>query len=329
MPHVSPPPHLVQRFGANLAALQPAQGPIGIAFSGGPDSLALLLLAGAACPGEVHAATVDHQLRAGSAQEAALAASVCNSQSVPHTVLPVDVATGASVQAMAREARYRALAAWMAENGIRTLLTAHHLDDQAETLMMRLLRGSGIGGLACIRARRPLVASGELRILRPLLGWRRAELAEIAAASGFRAVADPSNADEAFDRVRVRRMLAETPTLDPVALARSAAALADAEDALETSTAYWFSRCVEQRGDHLLVHPVELPAELRRRLFLRCLLHHTPTAQPRGEQVSDALHALDSGGAGTLAGVKFSGANGAWRIEAAPPRRLARNDSSP
>jgi tRNA(Ile)-lysidine synthase len=329
MPHVLPSPHSIERFRADLAALQPAKGPLGIAFSGGPDSLALLLLAHAAYPGEVRAATVDHQLRSGSAHEAALAATVCNSLSVPHTILAVEIAAGASVQAKAREARYLALAAWMAENGIPTLLTAHHLDDQAETLMMRLLRGSGIAGLAGIRARRPLGATGDLQILRPLLEWRRAELAEIAAASGFEAVADPSNVDEAFDRVWTRRLLAETPALDPLPLARSAAALAEAEDALEAAAAYWFSACVEDRGGILLVRPVDLPAELRRRLFLRCLRHYAPEAQPRGEQVSDALRMLVSGGKGTLGGAKFSGADGTWRIEAAPPRRLARNETCP
>ena len=330
MTHIHPEAALVQRFRADLEALGSVRMPIGVAFSGGPDSLALLLLAAAAFPGEVRAATVDHQLRIGSAGEAAQAARTCASVAVPHSKLPITVAAGASVQANARKARYQALEAWMRGGGIPTLLTGHHLDDQAETLLMRLVRGSGVAGLAGIRARRPLVADdGELLLLRPLLNWRRAELAQIAVASGLPVAADPSNADAAFDRVRIRRLLAETPSLDPMPLARSAAALIEAEDALEAMARYCFNAYVEDGGTHLLVRAGDLPAELRRRLLLRCLRRFAPAVQPRGEQVGAVLQMLDAGGPCTLAGVKFSTAAGIWRVEPAPPRRLAGEQRSP
>jgi tRNA(Ile)-lysidine synthase len=311
----------VERFRADLATLGPSATPLGIAFSGGPDSLALLLLAAAAFPGEVRAATVDHRLREGSAAEAAFAARICQALGVPHETLTVAVAPGASLQAQARDARYAALARWMTQQSVPTLLTAHHLDDQAETLLMRLLRGAGVAGLAGIRARRPLHGAGE--ILRPLLGWRRAELAEIAAASGLQPVSDPSNRDDAFDRVRLRRRLADTPWLDPAPLARSAAALAEAEQALQAMTERCRVEAVDEHDGHLLLRPAGLPREILRRLLLSCLRHYAPEARPRGEQIGELLAALEAGGTATLAGVKFSPAAHGWRIVPAPPRRLA------
>jgi tRNA(Ile)-lysidine synthase len=328
MPPPPPAPVSVERFRSDLAALGPVRTPLGIAFSGGPDSLALLLLAAAAFPGEVRAATVDHRLREGSAAEAALAARVCQSLGVPHRTLLVSVAAGASVQAQAREARYRALAGWMAAEGVPVLLTAHHLDDQAETLLMRLLRGAGVAGLAGIRARRPL-GEGGAEILRPLLGWRRAELAQVAAASGLAFAADPSNRDEAFDRVRLRRLLGDAPWLDPVPLARSAAALADAEAALQAAAQRCFDEAVEEREDHLLLRPAGVPGEIRRRLLLACLHRFAPQAHPRGEQLSDLLGALEAARTATLAGVKFSARPEGWRVSPAPPRRLAPKRKQP
>jgi tRNA(Ile)-lysidine synthase len=319
MSAVLPPAPLLERFRVDLAALGKVTPPLGIAFSGGPDSLALLLLAAAAFSGEVRAATVDHGLRDGSAAEAALASKICASLSVPHTILSVTVPIGASVQAHARASRYEALADWMADAGVPTLLTAHHLDDQAETLLMRLMRGAGVAGLAGIRARRPL---GEATLLRPLLGWRRADLAAIVAASGIAFATDPSNHDDAYDRVRVRRHLADANWLDPLPLARSAAALADAEEALQAFT----DRCrdaIAEHEDHLLLSPAGLPTEIRRRLLLLCLRRFAPVAAPRGEQLSDLLALLEVGRAATLAGVQIVPTPDGWRASPAPPRRLA------
>lgn len=317
-----PAPALVARFRTDLASLGEVRGPLGIAYSGGPDSLALLLLAAAAFPGMVHAATVDHCLREDSASEAALAAQSCRVLGVPHSTLPVSVASGASVQAQAREARYAALGDWMVTEGVSALLTAHHLDDQAETLLMRLMRGAGVGGLAGIRARRPL-GNGRAEILRPMLGWRRAELAGVAAESGLAVADDSSNRDEAFDRVHVRRMLSNTPWLEPVPLARSAGALAEAEEALQFAAQGWFAAAVEEANGSLLLRSTGLPAELLRRLLLACLRHYSPDANPRGPQLSFILDALRTGGTTTLAGVKFAAAPDGWRVSPAPPRRLA------
>ncbi len=304
-------PALVERFRADLAALTGgAPGRLGVAVSGGPDSLALLLLARAACPGEVAAATVDHKLRPESAAEAAFVAELCAGLGVPHALLAADRAISGNVQAGARALRYRLLGAWAAAEGVRWLLTAHHADDQAETLLMRLARGAGLAGLSGVRA-----ANGA--VLRPLLGWRRAELAGIVSAAGLTPVADPSNADESYDRVRVRRRLAEAPWLDAAQLARSAGALAEAEAALDWAAARLIEERVRQEGDAVRFDPAGLPAELRRRILLHLLGAAEP---PRGDALQRLLATLEAGGTATLAGVKCEGGP-AWRLTPAPPRR--------
>ena len=300
---------LAARFRADLEALTGAAPTrLGLAVSGGPDSLALLLLAHAAYPGRVHAATVDHGLRPESAAEAAFVAGLCGELGVPHVILAANMTDKVNVQAAARARRYALLGRWAGEIEAGCLLTAHHLDDQAETLVMRLLRGSGLAGLAGIRAVNP-------PLVRPLLGWRRDELAAVVRAAGVDPVADPSNQDERFDRARIRRRLAEAQWLDPAPLARSAAALAEAEEALEWAV----ERLWRERVDGLTLDPAGLPAELRRRLVLR-LLATIGGPPPRGEEVGRLLATLDGGGTATLAGVKCVGGT-RWRFAPAPPRR--------
>lgn len=307
----SPPSGQVERFRAEVETLAGAAPTrLGIAVSGGPDSLALLLLAHAAFPGAVEAATVDHGLRAESGEEAAFVARLCAGFGIRHAILrPAEPITG-SLQAAARRARYRLLESWRVERGLDWLLTGHHADDQAETLLMRLNRGAGIAGLSGVRA-----VNG--RVLRPLLGWRRSELAAIVAAAGIEPVADPSNEDERFDRARIRRQLAEAGWVEAAGLARSAAALADADKALE-----WAAGCLwAERSDGSGSLDVSgIPAELRRRLLLEALRRIDPSADPRGDELSRLLATLENGGTATLAGVKCTG-GGTWRFEPAPPRR--------
>ncbi|MBV9931891.1 MAG: tRNA lysidine(34) synthetase TilS [Alphaproteobacteria bacterium] len=313
---------LLERFRGDLAALTDTER-VAVAVSGGPDSLALLLLAAAARPGAVEAATVDHGLRPESAAEAASVAGICADLSVPHAILRCGVGDGpAGLQAEARKVRYATLGDWMGREGLQVLLTAHHADDQAETLLMRLQRGAGVGGLAGVRARGPLPESGgRLAVCRPLLAWRRAELAAIVAAAGLTPVDDPSNADPSFDRARIRRRMAEAPWLDVPALARSAAALAQADAALDAAAARLFDERVRQPGGaQVRLDPRGVPDELVRRLVLRCLRAVSPAAAPRGEQVSGLIAALAEGGTATLAGVKCRGGE-TWHFAPAPPRR--------
>jgi tRNA(Ile)-lysidine synthase len=319
----APPPNLVSRFRLDLEAVAGADPqPLALAVSGGPDSLALLLLAHAAFPGRVSAATVDHGLRAGSAEEAAAVGRLCGELGVPHAVLAATVeAAGEGLQATARKARYAALAAWMDHEGLGLLLTAHHCDDQAETLLMRLNRGSGVAGLAGVRAAGPVPGSGgRLRLGRPLLGWRRSELEAVVAAAGVEPARDPSNADERFDRVRLRRRLAEAPWLDPAAIARSAALLAEAEAALDWTAGPLFAARTEVEAGAVTLRPNGLPPELLRRLVLHCLLQLAPRAKPRGEALAMFIARLGEGGTATLCDVKGRGGE-TWRFEPAPQRR--------
>lgn len=227
-------PAVSARFAADLADLWPEAtraGPLGLAVSGGPDSLALLLLAYAALPGQIAVACVDHGLRPEAAGEVALVERVASERGIPFTPLKVTLAPG-NTQARAREARYAALAGWAQTESLGAVATAHHADDQAETLLMRLNRGSGLAGLAGVRAV-TRIEGAEITLLRPLLGWRKAELAAVVAAEGLVAADDPSNADPTFDRARLRAALAETAWLDPVQIAASAAHLAESWQALE------------------------------------------------------------------------------------------------
>ena len=319
MPIPLPDPDVVARFRADLAALGVDATEVpGVAVSGGPDSLALLLLAATARPGAVHAATVDHGLRPESAAEAAFVAGICARLGVPHATLRADAPIAGNVQSGARALRYRLLGAWARETGVARLLTAHHADDQAETLLMRLLRGSGVGGLAGVRARAKIDG---IAVIRPLLGWRRAELAAIVAGAGLAAIDDSSNADPRFDRARLRGHLAAADWLDPPALARSAAALAEAEEALGWATARLHAERARAEGSVLRIDMRDLPAELRRRLILRAMAALAPDAVPRGAEIDRLMAALAAGGTATLAGVKCSAEGESWRFAPAPPRR--------
>jgi tRNA(Ile)-lysidine synthase len=225
---------LSERFAVDLAVLWPEDeraGPLGLAVSGGPDSLALLLLAHAALPGRIAVASVDHGLRPEAAGEVALVERMAGERGIPFTALKVALAPG-NLQAQAREARYAALADWARHAGLGALATAHHADDQAETLLMRLNRGSGLAGLAGVRAR-SVIEGGDITLLRPLLGWRKAELAAVVAGAGIAAAQDPSNTSPDFDRARIRAQLAEANWLDPLQLAASAAHIAEGWQALE------------------------------------------------------------------------------------------------
>ncbi len=227
-------PELTKRFRADLASLWPEVGEsdakLGIALSGGPDSLALLLLAHNALRGRVEAATVDHGLRSESTAEAEHAARICAVLGVAHETLAVEVARG-NLQSEARSARYAALADWAERQGVDALCTAHHRDDQVETLLMRLNRGSGLSGLAGVRPA-GLVPGSDIKLLRPLLGWDRGLLGGIVDKSDFEAVQDPSNEDRHFDRVRMRKALAGADWIDPAGVARSAQVLAAMEESV-------------------------------------------------------------------------------------------------
>lgn len=310
-------PALVARFAEDADALWPEKGPLGLAVSGGPDSLALLLLAAAALPGEVEAATVDHGLRPESAAEAAAVADVCAALSVRHEVLRVAVAPG-NVQAEARQARYAALAGWAAERGLTALVTAHHADDQAETLLLRLNRASGVAGLAGTRAV-GRVPGADLPLLRPLLGWRKAELAALVDEAGLEAAQDPSNADDRFDRARLRKALATADWLDVPAIAESAAHLADADAALDWAARREWTEAVSAEGLGLTYRP-RAPRAIALRVLTRIVMQ-LDGEEPRGGAVARLFDALVAGRTASTGNLVARPGPAGWSFVKAPVRR--------
>ena len=227
------------RIDALMAPLADATATL-IAVSGGPDSTALLVMA-AEWAGRrnarVFAATIDHRLRRESAAEAEGVAALSARLGVPHATLAWTGPKPATrLMERAREARYRLLAAHARSVGADAVTTAHHLDDQAETVLFRLLRGSGVAGLAGIAAATRL---GGLTLARPLLAVPKSDLVAFCRARGLSFAEDPSNADPAYARTRLRALMGTLANegLDAECLARLARRAAETDEALTRMTA--------------------------------------------------------------------------------------------
>lgn len=311
---------LSDRFAEVWAKLWPERSPVGLAVSGGPDSLALLLLAADALPGRFLVATVDHGLRSQSAAEAAYVAAICAARGIAHAALPLQLERGSALQERAREARYAALGDWAEATGLAAIVTAHHADDQAETFLMRLNRGAGVRGLAAMRARSGMPGRPNFELLRPLLEWRRSELAQIVAEAGLPPVQDPSNSDPRFERVRVRAALAGATGLDPLAVVASTRHLAEADAALEWAA----RRCLAEarmEGKVLCWTPADTPRAVGLRVLER-IVALLGEGTPRGSALARWHDRLVAGEIATLAGVRGDGREEEWRFTAAPPPRV-------
>lgn len=319
-----PDPQQLERFRSDLDRLIVPDRRIGIAVSGGPDSLALLLLAAAVRPGNIEAATVDHALRPESRAEAEMVGRVCAELGVAHEILTVrwSEKPETGLQERARSERYKLLAQWATTCGLDGLATAHHLDDQAETLLMRLARGAGVRGLSAMRSV-ALVPGSELPLLRPLLGWRRAELEQVCSSTGLAPAADPSNHDPRFERVRVRKALAQADWLDPSSIASSAAHLGQAEAALEWAAQQEWTHAVSNGGAEIVYRPSDAPDEIRRRIVAQAigrLATEGKGTELRGREIDGLLSTLGGGGTATIRGVLCIGGR-EWRFARAPARR--------
>jgi tRNA(Ile)-lysidine synthase len=202
---------------------QPDEGPVDLAVSGGPDSLALVVLAArAGLAGRV--IHVDHRLRPDSHLDAEVVAKAAAAFHFDFDGRAVKVEDGPNLEARARKARYEALPAGV--------LTGHTMDDQAETVILNVLRGAALDGLSGMRAGR------SARVTRPLLSLRRSDTAELCSWAGLTPVVDPTNSDPRFRRNRIRQEV--LPALSEVAgrdvvpvLARQAELLADDADFLD------------------------------------------------------------------------------------------------
>lgn len=310
-----------------------------LAVSGGRDSLALLHLAArwrSETPDapDIVAATVDHGLRAAAAGEAGDVAAMCAALDVLHVTTNVE-STGATpapasgIQAWAREARYAALCRVARKHGCTAIVTGHQADDQAETLLMRLARGSGPDGLSAMA---PQTRREEFALLRPLLGLERNRLTATLEDAGITWSDDPSNTDPAFERTRYAEHgnALHALGLSPVALGTSARRLRLATQALEFTAQAW----LQQQPD--LASAVELgaarlplaafgdqPAGLRHRV-LQLLVHWVggTAPNPRLAQIEalDEMIATANPAKTTLGGCRIVARDGHLTVIREPGR---------
>jgi tRNA(Ile)-lysidine synthase len=326
-----------------------------LAVSGGPDSIALMWLAARwraarELGPELIAATVDHGLRAESAREARAVKRLAESLGIRHRTLRwTGPKPAAGLQQAARAARYRLLAAAARRAGANHVLTGHTLDDQAETVLLRMARGSGLTGLgAMTRATQLDALAGDRRasprrrdagllLVRPLLEVPKARLVATLAAHGIMFADDPSNRDPRFTRARLRDVLPVLAGegLDAGRLALLAKRLRRAEASIEftvdVATTALSDTAWSEHGPILLDADkfIRLPAEVALRLLGRAIAHAGDRAPMRLGRLEALYETLSDAGATepirgrvrrTLAGALITLADQRLTIEAAPPR---------
>jgi tRNA(Ile)-lysidine synthase len=288
---------------------------IGLAVSGGGDSVAMMHIAADWAKGRrIMVATVDHGLRAESAAEAQTVGRAARQLGLPHATLlwQRDNLTG-NLMAQARDARLRLLSGWAQRNDLPAVCLGHTADDVAETLVMRLERGSGIDGLAAMAAWRDAF---EMRWLRPMLDVGRDPLRDWMRERDIGWIDDPSNDNAQYDRVRIRQTI-KTLGLDVSGLARSAEHIAEARAAL-SDYALLVARDVQfERGSLSL--PLadlrEAPPEIRRRILVAgCRWVTGADYPPRRATLIHALEAMMASGKVTLDGVMLSPSGGRLRL---------------
>ncbi len=289
---------------------------LAVAVSGGADSMALCLLAdewARRSGGRARALVVDHGLRPESGDEALRVAGWLAARDIAATVLRWEGPKPTTdVQAAARAARYGLMTAWCRDAGVLHLLLAHHRDDQAETVLLRLGRGSGLDGLAAMAA---ALETPALRLLRPLLGAPGSRLRATSKARGQPWLEDPSNRDPGYARARLRAMSPALAAegLTARRLAAAATALGRARSAVEAAVAALLAAAAD-------LHPAgfcrldlglcrDAPDEIARRALVRILLCvGGGVYPPRGARL-DRLHRILRGGslesARTLAGCRI------------------------
>ena len=307
-----------------------APWPAAVAVSGGSDSLALmLLLAGWAKARALPlplVVSVDHGLRqeaAGEARQVVRWAKACGL--IGHVLASKTAPPLADIEAAARQLRYRLIGDFAVQKKLNAIYVAHTRDDQAETFLLRLARGSGVDGLAGMRALAPypLAEFGPLALVRPLLGFERHALRAMLVEQGQPWIDDPMNGDARFARVRIRQAWPQLAPLGltPARLAETAVHLGRARQALETTAAAVLARACRPCQNGLAVDPAALkgaPPELGLRTLasILMLVSHNPY-RPRFERLSALFTAVTEGALGggrTLHGCRIAPAPKAERV---------------
>ena len=304
--------------------------PLFTALSGGPDSSALALLAEAyaARHGHPHTALIiDHGIRPDSAAEAIRVRERMRRRGIAAEILTVGATAPATgLQAWARAMRYDLLLERVHREG-GCLLLGHHAGDQAETVMMRLRRGSGLAGLAGMRSH---VARAGVDVLRPLLGVDPAHLAACCREHGLATETDPSNGDRRFERVRVRGELADMVrdgTAMPETFGRLASAAAVIDDRLLALLARDGLLPAPALSGHISMPSgiLNLPDPVRNRALAHIVRQiGAPEHVPSGRALARLGDRLAAGQAATVGGAKFSPDEGGWLVTAEPGRRPPR-----
>lgn len=285
---------------------------VAVAVSGGADSMALALLAASwaqKASVTLHALTVDHRLRPESAEEAAQVGKWLTGRGISHHILIWNYSAKpqSNLQAYARNARYRLMSEWCLAQGVTHLLLAHHLDDQAETFLIRLGRGSGVDGLSAML---PVTRRNAFNLLRPLLDVPKARLIATLEAMGQSWIEDPSNQNPEFTRTKMRTLLPQLADvgIDAASLAATAGRMARARDYLEQQTVRAAADCLISHEAGYLLLDYELFSHLHDEIALRVLAlairnMSGATYRPRFSELKALFDALTA--PRTLAGCKF------------------------
>lgn len=277
---------------------------VAVALSGGPDSMALCALVAEWAQGRgitVYAITVDHALRPESAAEARQVGEwvARYMPGVTHVILRRDPATisSAKLQELARADRYRLMSDYCHAQGIKHLCLAHHQDDQAETFLFRLCKGSGLDGLAAMQGRS---MAHDVTLVRPFLGIAKERLVATCEARGLPFVSDPSNKHDKFARVRLRQIvdLLAREGLTAKRLAVTALRLSRAREALDHFAGLAWDRVLVSQTEADIVLDLTLlqsePEDIRVRVIMRALtlVGGNDGYGPRLERVEDLVQTL-------------------------------------
>jgi tRNA(Ile)-lysidine synthase len=315
---------------------------IGLAVSGGPDSLALMLLAhrwvsGAENPPRIIVYSLDHGLRIEAADEVVMVGSEAEKLGFAFRGLKWSEGhTDSGLQEAARQARYQLIGEAMAADGVKVLLTAHHRADQAETILMRLAHGSGLDGL---KGMVPFSEVEGVRVFRPMLDVEPAALGAIVDEAGLVPVLDPSNSDDTYERVRWRRLLPMLAQegLDGAALSRFAARMAEADQALAQLADAAFAELVEVdnfgAASLPLVAVEQLGPATGRRVLSRILAivggHQKPRALGQVERLFEQITSNTLPRGTTLLGTVIRIKDGFVTIAREPGRSLPEDQTLP
>lgn len=283
------------------------QGKLAIACSGGIDSLCLAYLAQKDF--DITALIINHNLRAESAAEAAATSKILHELGVENHILSAEKEMSSNIQEQARNLRYDLLTKYCAENNIKFLATAHHADDNAETVLLRLSRGSGVDGLSAIPAQTTI---NNIQIIRPFLSIAKQTLEATLQAAQIKPVEDPTNSTDKYKRNKLRHALQELENAELITnrLNDTAKNMIRVRDFLDTETDKALAKCAElnkNKATIFLKEFTKIHDEIAYRMLVKIIMQLTNAEKrPRFEKIKNLKNDILQGNIKTLAGLKFT-----------------------